>query len=237
MKRLRASTKKDVKKPKNGVNMAGSKEVIDLLRSTDIFSDIEGEALRKLAEESRISNLTPRQGIFAEGFQGTCFYILLEGTVRIFKTSPDGSESTIKIIRAGEFFGEVILFGSDTYPVSATSISYARLLGISRASFFSMLASSDARDRFIAALFRKLRYLSDQVHFLTSLDVEERFFRFLRDHYGENNLYHIELPKTEIAAAIGTMPETFSRLIARLTTRGILSWEGSELHIKTSHIP
>ncbi len=212
--------------------MAGSKEVIDLLQGTDIFCDIEGEALKELAEESRISNLSTRQGVFSEGFPGEYFFFLLEGSVRIFKTSSEGTETTIKIIRSGELFGEVILFGSNVYPVSATTITPSRLLGLSRASFFKMLSYPQARDRFIGALFRKLRYLSDQVHYLNSHDVEERFFMFLREHYGEKGSYAIHLPKKEIAAAIGTIPETFSRLIKRLSAREVLTWEGDQLELK-----
>ena len=212
--------------------MAGSEGVINLLQATDIFSDIKGEALKELAEESRIQNLSSRQSIFSEGFPGEYFYFLLEGSVRIFKSAPDGSETTIKIIRAGELFAEVILFGSNVYPVSAMAINPSRVLGISRSSFFAMLENADARTRFIASLLKKLRYLSDQVHFLTSHDVEERFFRFLREHYGESESYSIHLPKKEIAAAIGTIPETFSRLVKRLTTLGIISWRDDELTLK-----
>ncbi len=212
--------------------MAGSKSVIELLRGTDIFSDIEGEALKKLAEESRISNLSSRQSVFSEGFPGEHFFFLLEGSIRIFKTTPEGTETTIKIISSGELFAEVILFGSNVYPVSAMAITPARVLGLSRSSFFKMLAHPDARDRFIASLFKKLRYLSEQVHYLNSHDVEERFFRFLREHYGEKETYEIHLPKKEIAAAIGTIPETFSRLVRRLTTLGLLTWKNNTLTLK-----
>ena len=117
-------------------------------------------------------------------------------------------------------------------PVSAMAITPSRVLGISRSSFFRMLSHADARDRFIASLFKKLRYLSDQVHHLNSLDVEERFFRFLREHYGEKESYSIHLPKKEIAAAIGTIPETFSRLVKRLSTLGIITWQDDELTLK-----
>ena len=62
-------------------------------------------------------------------------------------------------------------------------------------------------------------------------DVEERFFRFLNEHYGRKNSYTISISKKDLAAAIGTIPETFSRLIQRLTRRGILRWEGNSLEI------
>jgi CRP-like cAMP-binding protein len=61
--------------------------------------------------------------------------------------------------------------------------------------------------------------------------VEERFFLFLKKHY-ENSL-KIILPysKKDIAAAIGTTPETYSRLIARLAKEGKIAVEGKSIEI------
>jgi CRP-like cAMP-binding protein len=37
------------------------------------------------------------------------------------------------------------------------------------------------------------------------------------------------MTKKEIAGAIGTIPETFSRLLKRLRSKNILEWEKNEL--------
>jgi CRP/FNR family transcriptional regulator len=164
--------------------------------------------------------------------EGTHFYILISGTMRIFKTSYDGNETTVKIINPGEIFGEVILFSNQGFPASAMAISSCEVFAIHKDSFSRMLDGPDARNRFIASLFGKLRYLSDRVHLLASYDVEERFFRFLLNNYGKKYEYDITIPKKDLASAIGTIPETFSRLILRLAKLGIISWEGQRLTVK-----
>ena len=43
--------------------------------------------------------------------------------MQLFKTSADGKEVVIKLVRAGEIFGEVVLFEQDRFPVSACALT------------------------------------------------------------------------------------------------------------------
>jgi CRP-like cAMP-binding protein len=61
--------------------------------------------------------------------------------------------------------------------------------------------------------------------------VEERFFRFIREQYGEKTDVRVTLSKRDIASAIGATPETLSRLINRLSAAKRLSWKGRALRL------
>jgi CRP/FNR family transcriptional regulator len=95
-----------------------------------------------------------------------------------------------------------------------------------------MMNHPESRNAFIGTIFAKLRYLTEEIHYLSSHDVEDRFFRFLINNYGKKNKYEITIQKKDIASAIGTIPETFSRLILRLSKMGIIEWEKNTLIIK-----
>lgn len=207
-------------------------EIIDSLKQFDLFKNLDPAALKSLSIRAEHSELTPKDILFHEGFEGSHFYFLSEGMIKLFKTSFDGNESTIKIIYPGEFFAEAILYGKTHYPVSAIAIEPSKIIGIHRKSFWDMIGNADSRNKFIGEVFNKLRYLIDQIHYLSSLDVEERFFRFLLDNFGRKYRYKVSIPKREIASAIGTIPETFSRLILRLTKLGIITWKKDTLIIK-----
>lgn len=207
------------------------KETLNALKGTDIFSSLPSGVLQELSSRCSVRRLKHRDILFHEGFEGDSFFMTVSGAIRIFKTAADGSETTIKIIHAGEFFAEVILLGTSAYPASAIALSDAEVLVIQKDAFFKMLDSGNAR-KFIAALFSKMRFLSEKIHYLNSYDVEERFFKFLIDHYGKQYHYEINIPKKDIASAIGTIPETFSRLILRLTKMKIITWEQNTVSIK-----
>jgi CRP/FNR family transcriptional regulator len=80
-------------------------------------------------------------------------------------------------------------------------------------------------------LMRKQRYLTERILYLTTREVEDRFFDFLAEQYGRRDVYDIPLAKKDVAAAIGTIPETFSRLLLRLKAEGLGSWDGDRLEL------
>ncbi|MBN1533607.1 MAG: Crp/Fnr family transcriptional regulator [Spirochaetes bacterium] len=207
--------------------------VTDILGQIDLFRDMDAVAIGELAIEASVRRLAAREILFHEGDEGNHFFILREGSVRAYKTSPGGKESTIKIIHAGEFFAETVLFGVGNYPATAVAATDSIVVSLHRQSFLAMLDRREWRDIFIAACFGKMRYLTDTIHHLSSHDVEGRFFMFLLNTYGRRDCYEIPLPKKDIASAIGTMPETFSRMIQRLSAEGTIRWERSTLTLRS----
>ena len=158
-------------------------------------------------------------------------YILAEGGVQLYKTAPEGREIVIKTVRPGEIFGEVVLFEQGEYPVTAVALEKSLLLRLPRQQIDCLLAADGFRRDFIGMLMRKQRYLADRILYLTGHDVEERFFYFLDEQFGRSELYRISLSKKDIAAAIGTIPETFSRLLLRLKKERTISWNGETLRL------
>jgi len=153
----------------------------------------------------------------------------VEGTVGLHKTSESGELIVIKVVQPGELFGEVILFEQDRYPVSAVAMAASQLYEIARGRFSALLEREDFRNDFIAMLMRKQRYLAERIRYLTTFDVEERFFLFLREQFGARREITPNISKKDIAAVIGTTPETYSRLLARLAREGKIRLRGRTL--------
>jgi CRP/FNR family transcriptional regulator, dissimilatory nitrate respiration regulator len=207
-------------------------DAYNLLKNFDLFKNLDEQALGDLAKDAIQRTLEAKEILFSEGFEGKYFYVLIDGSIRVYKTSYDGKESTIKIIHTGEFFAEAILFGKKQYPASAAAVELSRIIAIRGDCFWKMIDNPVSRNIFIGALFEKLRFLTEQIHYLSSHDVEDRFFRFIINTYGKKYRYNITIPKKDIASAVGTIPETFSRLLLRLTKTGIMAWKKDTLIIK-----
>ena len=203
-----------------------------LLKRAEFFEDVSGQARKEIAHQAILRSAPANEILFHEGSVGSTFYLLVEGAVKLFKSSFKGQEITVKLVRPDEIFAEVILFENDRYPVSAITVRKSRLLVMYRSSIQRLLDNREFRSEFIAALMRKQRYLARRILYLTAHDVEERFFMFLGEHYGKHDRYRMTLSKKDIAAAIGTIPETLSRLILRLKKRGLIGWEGKILTLR-----
>jgi CRP/FNR family transcriptional regulator, dissimilatory nitrate respiration regulator len=206
--------------------------IVSILKNAELFKDIGEENLKAIGQSGSTHILGKNVHIFWEGDEGTAFYVLLKGTLKLYKSSRDGQETIVKLVKPGEMFAEVVLFENNQYPVSAETVTESQVFKIERRDFLALLNSEQFRNEFITVLINKQRYLTQRILYLTAYDVEERFFRFLKTRYGMHISYTIDLTKKDIAAAIGTIPETLSRLLQRLKTRGVIQWEGDHLKLK-----
>ena len=202
-----------------------------LLNNTSFFKGLSEDHRRELATICSAEKVKKREYLFHEGEKGGSMFLLLDGNIQLHKNTEDGREVVIRVVKPGELFAEVVLFEKDCFPVSARAVTPVEVLAFPRLGIHRLLGEEGFRSDFIALLMMKQRYLTERIQELTTKDVEYRFFIFLRAQYGEKELIHTPLSKKDIAAAIGTTPESLSRLILRLTDDEIIAWKGKEIKI------
>jgi len=204
-------------------------QVETLLRRAEFFEGLPGSGYRALSQVAQVEDHAKREIVFHEGQSGTCMYLVAEGKVQLYRTTPDGRDVTIRVIGSNEVFAEVIVFESDVYPVTAECIAGTRLVALPRTEIHRLLGEPDFRAAFIGHLMTKMRYLTGRIRELTLHDVETRFFAFLDEHYGDAAEIELDISKKDLAAAISTTPESLSRLITRLSGDGAIEWKGRRL--------
>lgn len=201
----------------------------EAIGSAKLFEGISDPGKHALAATCRIREYRKKAVLFNEGEAGQAMFILLSGAVQLSKLTPDGREVVIKVIKPGEMFAEVVLFESNSYPVTATAAVDSEILIIPKRGILALLEQETFRNDFISALMRKQRYLGERINFLTSYDIEDRLRLFLREHFGETKTIACSLSKKDLAAAIGATPESLSRLLLRLKSAGWLEWSGNTI--------
>ena len=200
---------------------------------TAFFRELSAGHRDELSGICHLKSVSKRSYLFHEGEKGSDMFLLVDGHIQLHKNTEDGREVVIRVIKPGEVFAEVVLFEKERYPVSARAVTRADVLVFPREGIHRLLKEEGFRNDFIALLMAKQRYLADRIQELTTQDVEHRFFAFLRTQYGEKQTIHTPLSKKDIAAAIGTTPESLSRLIQRLHEEKIIDWQGREIRILT----
>jgi CRP/FNR family transcriptional regulator len=207
-------------------------DLVKIIQNTDFFHGIGDKHIRSLSGISIPKKVQKKQTLFLEEQHGHAMFLLVYGTIQLHKSAPDGRDVVIRVIGPGEIFAEVVLFEHDNYPVSALALEDSLVLMLPRRQIHCLLAEEPFRNAFISLLMKKQRHLTNRILNLTLHDMEERFFLFLKEQYGIREVYHIPLSKKDIAAAIFTNPETFSRLLQRLRQNNILIWEQKKLTLK-----
>ena len=207
----------------------------DTIKNSLFFGGISAELASRMEKAAKPESFARDEMIFFEGDRGEKFFFVAEGLVKIYKSTDSAKEVVLRHIRSGEMFGEVILFESETYPVNAVAMRDTQLYSIRRDMFLKMLEEHEFVRYFTGSLFRKMRYLADRVAFLNAYDVEERFFLFIDEHFGLNPEIKTDLTKAEVAEAIGTIPETMSRLLARLRLNRLVEWDRDGIRMNAGY--
>ncbi len=192
----------------------------------------------QLAELAAI--VTERQGeegeiIFSEGDEARGFFILLSGRVKIFKVSPDGKEQILHLIEPGEPFAEVAMFAGSTYPAHAEMLKGGKLILFPRNAFQRLIRNNpDLTMNMLAILSQRLKYFSRLVEDLSLKEVPQRLASYLL-YLGENKPadgpVNLSISRGQLASLLGTIPETLSRILNKMTAQGFIEVKGREIRL------
>ena len=80
--------------------------------------------------------------ILLEGEPGEVLYFVASGVVKVFRTSADGKEQILRLIRPGESFNEVPIFDSGPNPASAQAMGPVVLYGVSKDNLEAILRAT-----------------------------------------------------------------------------------------------
>ncbi len=205
-----------------------------ILQNLPLFSGLSREVLFHLIQDSWVDRFPAGTLLFLHGDPARSFFVVLEGWVKLYRSTPDGDESVIAVMPAGDSFAEAAAFEAGTFPVSAAVVEDAKILSIAVKPFLDKVLSDRALTvKMMAALSRRLRLLVHQVEDLSLKSSTERLAGYLTTLVdGENGSTRVRLPfeKALIARHLGMQPETLSRSFARLKARGIVA-EGDMVRI------
>jgi len=204
---------------------------LTLVRQAGLFRDLERECLERLAEASTVRWVEKGESIFREGERATGIYVVMSGRVMVYKTSPEGREQVLKVWEPGELFGEVALFGGRDYPANAQAMGDGHLLYISRSELLRQIGDyPELGLALMGALSGRLRHLVALVENLSLKEVPSRLASYLLDlahRHGGGELVELDVGKGRLATMLGTLPETVSRVLKKLTAEGLVEAQGT----------
>ncbi|MFC1987785.1 Crp/Fnr family transcriptional regulator [Chloroflexota bacterium] len=193
-----------------------------ILSRSLIFSSLNNNELRELADLAVERSFAASEFIFWDGDAPEWFYIIAEGKVKVLKHSSSGKEFIIAFFGPGEMFGEVAVFEDKPYPASAQAIVETRVAGIKREAFLSFLATHpQVALRIINVLGERLRNSQSRLRDLAGERVEQRLAGVLLMLSSKIGLT-LPFTRQDIADMAGTTIETAIRVMSHMKDRGII---------------
>ena len=205
----------------------------NFLRSFLIFSDLEDGQLEDIYQLLNEKSYQKGETIFLAGDKGDSMFFLREGKVKITRNSPDGKEHIVKFIEPGEVFGEVILFGHETYPATTICLENSSLNVLKRDDFKEyFLENPEIGWGMLNTMADKLFFSQSRIESLALLDSMPRIIQALLDMADEDGLTLKEMSQQQLANYLGLTRETVSRNISHLKDEGLIENRGRKILIK-----
>jgi CRP-like cAMP-binding protein len=210
------------------------------LRENHLFRALSEEQMEQLCVATTVKSLDQGQHLFEAGSRADEFYLLSSGQIKLYRLSPAGQEKVIEIIRPGQTFAEALMFLEiPTYPVNAQALANVELYAIKNRVFIEILRDSvDICFQVMAAMSVRLKHHLNEIDALTLQNATLRVVNYLGHLIpaGDTDAAEITLPaaKNIIASRLSITPETLSRILHTLSSKGLISVEG--LHIKVHDV-
>jgi len=205
----------------------------ELIESSPYFTGLvaaELEAVSRLMFEKQCER---GEIILFEGEAAGALYFIASGAVKIFKTSADGKEQILTIVRPGEAFNEVPVFNGGINPASAQAMTPVALYGISRQDVESILRSyPQVALNVIKVMAKRLRNLVSLVEDLSFRRVIGRVAKILLEYVTDGATPGARLSQRDMAAIAGTAREVVSRSLKALEEEGIIRMDRHRIIVK-----
>jgi CRP-like cAMP-binding protein len=200
------------------------------LRRVSLFAELAADELAALAAGLQRRRYRRGQVIFRQGDPGTSLYLIDSGAVKILITTPEGKGLVLRLLAAGDFFGELSLLDGEPRSADAIAQTACDLLLLRREDFLRFLEARPAvAASLLAAVSRRLRYTSRQAQETAFLDVPARLARVLlelveaRGQAVPEGQQIGQFPtQTELAEMVGATRESVNKWLGVYARQGLL---------------
>ncbi len=214
----------------------------EILQQSQLFAGLDDASLAEIETATSKKQAGRGEMLFYEGDPATSFFVVGSGKVKVFKLSPEGKEQILMIAKPGDTFAEAAIFNDGRFPAGAEAIEDSELLVVNRDRFLGLLGRNpNMAFSLIARLCQLLRKLTALVEGLSLTDVTTRVAHYLlrqaeraaAQKAGTAHEITLTLPekKAVLASQLGTIPETLSRSLAKLSKEGIIEVDGPRIHV------
>lgn len=207
---------------------------LDVVAKAPMVSQLARHELRAVLADAVVREVERGTVLFIQGDDCDRFYFVLDGWVRLFRQTADGSEVTIALFTRGESLAEAAMLAGGRFPVSGVAADHCRLLVVPRSSFLRQIEENPALCRsLLASLSVRLHGFVKQIEQLSYRSTVERLAAFLlrlTDVADGPATITLPVDKTLVAARLGMQPESLSRSFAKLRRHGVET-KGGEVHV------
>jgi CRP/FNR family transcriptional regulator, cyclic AMP receptor protein len=166
--------------------------------------------------------------VFHEGDPGDTLHLIAKGHVAVRTTTPRGDQALIRVLGAGDFFGELAVIAPAPRNATIACLDSTETLGLHREAFDELRAKNPGVNAVLMqALIAEVRRLSAQLSEALYLPAESRVWKRVTDlarlyTTAANNVVTIPLTQDDVAHMAGTTRPTANQVLRSGEVNGVL---------------
>lgn len=214
-----------------------------LLSPLPPFSQLKGAQIRTVLDAAHSRRCDAGMTIFEEGNVAERFFLLLDGTIRVLKITPDGEQVTSLHIPPGQLFGIARALGHERYPASAIAASEVLFLSWPASLWQTFVSDCPG---FGTATYKtvgaRVTEMNARVVEMSTQHVEQRIARALLrlvKQSGRRTDEGIEISfpitRQDVSEMTGTTLHTVSRLLSAWEKDGLVSSKRKKIIVRDPH--
>lgn len=202
-----------------------------LLSPLPPFSQLSRAQIKTILSQATSRRYDKGVSIFEEAAVAQRFYLLLDGTIRVVKTTPAGDQVTSLHIPAGQLFGISQALGRDTYPATAMAASEVLALSWPTSLWHSFVAQYPGfATETYKTIGERVNEMNTRIVEMSTQHVEQRIARALLRLVNQSGRpieigTEISFPITrkDVSELTGTTLQTVSRLLSAWEKAGLVN--------------
>lgn len=202
-----------------------------------IFAGLSDAQQREVAAFARPLQVEAGEAVLLVGQRQARLFVVHEGRVKITRTSEAGRETIVRVLGPGEVAGELPFLTGGRPEHDAIALEPTRLCTFAHADLGVLLRRfPDIGVGMLTTMALRLSAAERMLTALAAADVGARVAAYLLecpttwDARGRATV-HLPMAKKDVAAHLGTSPETLSRRLAEFERTGLLRVRGADIDI------
>src|SRR6516165_7257453 len=176
------------------------------------FQKLTQHELAQIAAISKHHKFSRDHVVFFEGSRSDSLYVIVNGSVKIYRKAQDGRQKILCVLGSGEFFGEFSLVDGQPRSACVATLQPTEMLSIDHLDFRRFAERSpDVLWKVLEVMCERLRVVNEENFDLAFRDMPYRLVRALLKlgEYGTAGVggITITVSKQDLAAMVGSGPE------------------------------
>ncbi len=207
------------------------------------FVGMAHDDLKDLVSQATSARIAKDASVFIQGEKPNSFFLLLDGNIKVVRTTPDGEQVVARYLSAGELFGIAVALGLESYPASAVAARDCVFLSWPNRIWDTIIVKYPTfRSNSYKVVGERLQDTQERIVEMVTEKVEQRVATALLKLIKQTGkktesgvLIDFPITRKDISELTGTTHHTVSRLMSAWENAGIIESGRQKIIVVDGH--